>query len=424
MERLKDRLGVIVNSGFLHVFGSSVINKFIAFLSNVVLVRILSKPEYGVFTYAWNIYSLLFLLGGMGISYGILQLTSEHSGDEEYAERALNYGTRFGVVFDLFLVAIILFVGLFVPLKIEASRPLLIALSALPLLELFFEIMTAYLRGQKKHKEYSRLVVLNTSVLFISSAVCALFFRSFGLVIGYYAAYLISFLFGTFILRIRLIRSKLPVFDDKSAILKISVTSMLNNASTILMYLLDVFVLGIIIPQESILASYKVATLIPTALTFIPLTLFTYFYPYFAEKKDDREWCLKRFKQILLWFGAFNLVLSAVLVIFAPWIISLLYGPQYLDQLMVFRILTVNYFFSSTFRFVAVNILITQRKLKFNFAVSIIITVLNVIADYFFIQWWGTTGAAVATLSVDLLAGILSTVYLVYTLKKTNSVSA
>ena len=424
MERLKDRLGVIVNSGFLHVFGSSVINKFIAFLSNVVLVRILSKPEFGVFTYAWNIYSILYLLSGMGIAFGILQLTSEHSGDEEYAEKALNYGTRFGTVFDLSLVAVILFVGLFIPLKIEASRPLLIALAALPLLELFFEIMTAYLRGQKKHKEYSRLVVLNTSVLFISSAVCAFFFRSFGLVIGYYAAYLISFLFGTFILRIRLIRSKLPVFDDKRAILKISVTSMLNNASTILMYLLDVFVLGIVIPQESLLASYKVATLIPTALTFIPITLFAFFYPYFAEKKEDREWCLKRFKQILFWFGAFNIVLSAVLIIFAPWVISLLYGAQYLDQITAFRILTVNYFFSATFRYVAVNILITQRKLKYIFVLSIIITVLNVVADYFFIQWWGTTGAAAATLSVDTMAGILCAVYLVYILKKPNSVSA
>ena len=424
MGKIKERLGTLVNSGFLHVFGSSVINKFIAFLSNVVLVRILSKPEYGVFTYAWNIYSLLFLLGGMGIAYGILQLTSEHSGDEEYAERALNYGTRFGAFFDLSLVVIILFVGLFVPLKIEASRTLLIALCALPLLELFFEIMTAYLRGQKKHKEYSRLVVLNTSVLFIASAVCAYFFRSFGLVIGYYAAYLISFLFGTFVLRIRLIRSKPLAFDEKGVILKISLTSMLNNASTMLMYLLDIFILGIIVPQETIIASYKVATLIPTALTFIPLTLFTYFYPYFAEKKDDHEWCLKRFKQILVWFGAFNLVLSVVLVIFAPWIISFLYGPEYLDQIMVFRILVVNYFFSATFRFVAVNILITQRKLKFNFVVSIVITVLNAAADYFFIQWWGTTGAAVATLSVVLLASILSTVYLVYTLKKQKSVSA
>lgn len=420
MEELKKRLDVLFKTGFFHIFGSNVINKIIAFLSSVVLVHILSKPEYGVFTYAWNIYSILLILNGMGVAHGILQLTSEHSGDEEYAKSALNYGTRIGIVFDLLLVVVILFAGLLAPLKIEASRNMLIALCALPLLQLFFDIMTSYLRGQKKNKEYSRLVVLNTGMIFVISAICAFLFRGIGLVIGYYAAYLISFIFGFFVLRIRFISKGTPAFKESNTLLKISFISMLNNGLTQLMYLLDVFVLGIVDPQETLLAGYKVATLIPSALTFIPFALFTYLYPYFAEHKDDHEWCLKKYKKILLWFGAFNLILSAGLVVFAPLIIRIFFGSNYLDQITVFRILAVNYFFSGTFRAVAVNILITQRKLKYNLLVAIITCSLNILLDYFFIKWWGATGAAVATLSVVLVASILSTVYLFFVLLKPN----
>ena len=71
----------LFQTGFFHIFGSSVINKILTFLSNVVLVRLISKEAYGVFTYAWNIYSLVLLLNGLGVVSGLLQLCSERADD-------------------------------------------------------------------------------------------------------------------------------------------------------------------------------------------------------------------------------------------------------------------------------------------------------------------------------------------------------
>ena len=68
------KLTILIRTGFFHIFGSSVINKIIAFMSSIVLVRILTKQEYGVFTYAWNIYSIVLLFNGMGTDSGVLQL--------------------------------------------------------------------------------------------------------------------------------------------------------------------------------------------------------------------------------------------------------------------------------------------------------------------------------------------------------------
>lgn len=419
MRELTEKVKKLFKTGFFHIFGSSVINKIIAFLSSVVLVRILTKPEYGTFTYAWNIYCIVVLFNGMGIESGVLQLSSEHSGDVEYAKEVSNYGTRFGLKFNLVLVTVLLGIGLFAPLKIEGGKSLLCILCALPIFQLLFGMTSCYLRSQKRNQEYAKLAVINTVLVFVVSAVGAFFFREVGMVIGHYVAYIAAYLVGLSLFHVHLVkRQKSDIGADRKPLLKIAFISMLNNGLSQLMYLLDVFVLGIVDPQETILASYKVATMIPSALSFIPLSLITYLYPYFAEHKDDGKWCLNRYKQILLGLGGFNLALSAVLFAGAPLIIRLLFGEQYLDAVPIFRLLAVNYFFSGTFRILSGNLLVTQRKLQFNLFVAIVSSLTNAVADYFFIQWWGSMGAALATVLVVLVSSILSTTYLIYTFRQ------
>lgn len=423
MEKILLKAKALFETGFFHIFGSSVINKIIAFLSSVVLVRILSKTEYGVFTYAWNIYCIIMLFNAMGMESGVLQLSSEHSGDQEYANRVSNYGTKFGLKIDLILCFVILLIGLFAPLKIEAGRRLLCSLCLLPLFQFLFNMTSVYLRSQKRNREYARLQVVNTALIFLVSASCAFVFREIGMVIGHYVSYLSAYLIGLFAFHIHLIkRDRVTLGTETKPILKIAFISMLNNGLSQLMYLLDVFVLGIVDPQETILASYKVATMIPTALTFIPQAMVTYIYPYFAEHKNDQRWCINHYKQVLLGLGCTNLIISTGLYIFAPFIVRVFFGVQYVDAVPVFRILVINYFFSGTFRTISGNLLVTQRKLKFNLLVAIISSSVNIVADYFFIQWWGSIGAAYATLLVVLVSSILSTSYLLVVFRsiKTN----
>ena len=119
----------------------------------------------------------------------------------------------------------------------------------------------------------------------------------------------------------------------------------------------------------------------------------------------------------MTYFGIFNLFLSVTLVLLAPWIVPLFFGKQYADSILIFRILSINYFFSATFRIVSGNLLVAQRKLKFNLLVAAISGTVNVLADVVLISIYGSIGAAFATVIVTLVSGILSTAYLIYTLK-------
>lgn len=413
MSRIK--LVMLMKTGFFHVFGSSVINKIIAFMSSIVLVRILTKQEYGVFTYSWNIYSIVLLLNGMGIDSGVLQLSSEKSGDTIFADRTSNCGTRFGLRFNIILMILLLGIGLFAPLKIKGAGRLLCFLCLMPAAQLLYQMTTVYLRSQKQNREFARITVLNTVLIFISSAIMALIFREIGLIIGYYIAYLTSYAIGIIGYHVNILNHTEQLGKkDRYDLLKISFISMLNTGLSQAMYLLDIFIIGVVNPKETILASYKVSTMIPSALTFIPIALVTYLYPYFAEHRKDGSWCLQAYKKVLLGLSGTNFIIATVLFLEAPLIIQLFFGAQYLDAVPVFRILSLNYFISGTFRIISGNLLVTQRKLTFNLFVAVVSSIANVIADYLFIQWWGSLGAAMATVLVVVISSILSTGYLVH----------
>ena len=92
------------------------------------------------------------------------------------------------------------------------------------------------------------------------------------------------------------------------------------------------------------------------------------------------------------------------MVIFAKWIIIIVYGAQYLDSLSCFRILVFSYFFSGTFRIISGNLLVTQRKLGVNFFISVISGVVNIFGNILLISKLGSEGAAITTLIVMIIS--------------------
>ena len=416
VDRIKSSILKLFNSGFAYVFGSTVINKVIGFMSTVVLVRILTKAEYGVFTYSWNIYSLAVIFSGFGMASAILQLCSEKNSDIDYCNAIYFRGKNFGSRFNLLFIFIFLGIAFFIPLKITGAKRLLICLCLLPEFAFQYDIQTTYIRSIKKTKAYSYLSILNAMLLLVSSVIGALIGRELGLVFGRYLAYAV-----THIVALRL--GIIPRYDsgtvtipdaEKKAMISIGGISMITAGLSRLLYLIDVFVIGVVIPNETVIASYKVATQIPTALSFIPTAIVTFIYPYFAEKKENKKWCLSNYKKVLLGTGTLNLIITGILYAGASPIIRIVFGAKYLDAVIPFRILAITFFFSGTFRTIAGNLLLAQRKLKYNTFVAIISGCLNIILDYTMVSYFGVNGAAIATFIVVVFTSVMNVGYLIY----------
>lgn len=417
--RIKSAFNNLNTTGFFHIFGSNVINKMLSFMCSILVVRIVSKVAFGEYTYANNVISIILLFSGLGMVSGTFQLCSEEISNIDRRNAIYRYGCRVGIQFNLLLILVAVVVALFAPLKIPGARLLILMMALYPVVMILFEFQQIYLRSSLQNKLYSYSTTINTVLVVIGSVVGAVLFQIKGLIVGTYLAYCgtVFILFCFF---------KVPVFIKKSkldntyrrVLYRISIVSMCNNGLSQLLYLADIFILGIIIPNESIIASYKIATVIPTAMTFIPSAVVTYIYPYFASNRTNKEWTISRYKILLKAMLLGNFIISLVLFVFANQFIGWIYGNSYLDAVPCYRVLVISYFFSGSFRIVSGNLLVTQRKVEFNLFVAILSGIINIAGNIILIPVYGSMGAAIVTLSVVIVSSLISTIYYTWLIKE------
>lgn len=400
-------------TGFGHLVGSSVINKILSFACSFLLVRIIPKEEYGVYANADNLLGIFCLLEGVGMTSTFLQFGCTSDGEKKRSIWA--YCFHMAILFQILICLLTLLTSWIVPIKIAGTNSLLALMTFLPLPRLIRDLQQVYLRTELKNKEYAYSNTFSTIISVIFSCLLSFFFHAKGLII---ASYLTSIMTVIFIL----IKGHVPFpsfkyegslkESERKKILKFSAVCMINNSTATVMYLLDTFILGIVIASSAVTASYKVASKIPTALAFIPTCLMTYIYPYFAKHKEDGKWCLSHYKKVALSFGAFNVVIASTLVVLAPFLIRIVFGEQYLDGIGTFRLLCINYALQATFT-ISGQLIVSQEKLLFNTFTGIVSGVLNTILNLLLIPRYASIGAALATVMTTIIMGVMSTVYLI-----------
>lgn len=414
--RIKENKDILflIRNGFFHIFSANVINKIIQFGISVVIVRVITKEAFGMWSYANNILSFFLLIEGLGVVPGLLQFASAAK-DKEEKLSYLKYALLVGSLFNTILAIAIFLFTIFFELPIRGSTEILRYLSFLPLITILFNTLQVFLRSDLRNKQFSLVTVINTLAFFFGVLIGGYFFEIAGIIWGRYLSYFISCFIAAWFVKDyyeSFLKAKLPSSSNRQEFLKFSIVSMLTNSISSILYLLDTFLIGIFIQSETVVASYKTATLIPFALNFIPASVMTFAYPYFAKNKDNKEVVKKYFLKMQRYLFLLNLVISVLLITFAPFIIKVVFGEEYLDSLMPFRILSLGYLIAATFRIPAGNVIASLRKVKVNFYNSIVSGSANVVLDIILIKRYGSNGAAIATVLIFIISSIISNIYL------------
>lgn len=414
--RIKENKDILflVRNGFFYIFSANVINKIIQFGISVVIVRVITKEAFGMWSYANNILSFFLLIEGLGVVPGLLQFASAAK-DKEEKLSYLKYALLVGSLFNTILAIAIFLFTIFFELPIRGSTEILRYLSLLPLITILFNTLQVFLRSDLRNKQFSLVTVINTLAFFFGVLIGGYFFEIAGIIWGRYLSYFISCFIAAWFVKDyyeSFLKAKLPSSSSRREFLKFSIVSMLTNSISSILYLLDTFLIGIFIQSETVVASYKTATLIPFALNFIPMSVMTFAYPYFAKNKDNKEVVKKYFLKMQRYLFLLNLVISVLLITFAPFIIKVVFGEEYLDSLIPFRILSLGYLIAATFRIPAGNVIASLRKVKVNFYNSIVSGSANVVLDIILIKRYGSNGAAIATVLIFIISSIISNIYL------------
>jgi O-antigen/teichoic acid export membrane protein len=407
----------LLEKGLFHLFGANFLSKIIVFLTSFVIVRIFDVETYGTWSYAVNIITFFILFQGLGTHTAVLQFGSKENEPAKIVS-IFRYGFKINVIVNIIIVILsIIFFNLYTfPLKgaNEVIIFLVIAIVFTGTMESYY----SYYRSLLLNKEYSYLGLFFAIFRMISFVSLGYLFGINGLIVATIISYLATTLVAYKFDKYKSIKANSISKKFSKEFIKFSLLCSSNNLLSQSVYLLDTFIIGLVIANSSQVGIYKNATLIPFNLNIIPLTVVTFLFPYIRKQSDNTIFLKKKIISTCFYLALINLLIVLPLFIFAPFMIRILFTEKYIDAVLPFRILLVGYFIAGTFRIPFGNIIAAIHKVSVNMIITIICGILNIAFDILLVNKYGISGAAWATLSVFVCSSLLSGGYLIYYIRK------
>lgn len=416
-EEVKIKINKLNKTGFFSIFLATVFSKVITLFGGVILVRILSKEDYGIYAYIHNCYSMLFLLNDFGISSAALQFMTENLENKNKQSAFLKYSLKCSLISAVAVGILILFSPLFYPYTMEEAKNITPMLFLVPLITIISGMMSIILRANFENKKYSKLQIFSTATTYIVLIILSLIFGLRGAIFSQYIYGIIilvysSYLTYKYLKKIKYVKTDELEKEQKKSFFKYAFASQLNNTIGGLMLIIDTFLIGTILAKPEIIASYNVGSKLPHALTFLPSCIAVYIVPHFIKHNKDIRWLKKNFHSLLKYsiigFG----IICLTLMIFSKLIFMILFGEQYYDAIPIYIILMIGLFFTSALKSPCGNILNSLRKIRINIITNSICVVVNFISNIFFIKMLGAIGAAITTTTTNVVISIVYVIYL------------
>ncbi|TXJ01323.1 MAG: hypothetical protein E6Q32_04710, partial [Neisseriales bacterium] len=181
----------------------------------------------------------------------------------------------------------------------------------------------------------------------------------------------------------------------------------LSNAFSGLLFVLDTVIISYVVKDPQILASYRVATMIPFAINFIPNIAINYYYPEFAKNAHDPAKIRQLSRFVSQRMFIFSALVSLILIIAAKPLILTIFGSSYQDSILPFQIISFGYWIIATFRTVNGNILAALGKAKLSFYLTFIILLVNIITTYYLVLKYSMNGAALAIVVMYIFSSLV-----------------
>ena len=414
--RLRALIQKLKDIGFYHIFLTSMLVKIVGMAGNIILARVMNKTDYGTYGYILNAYSVLILLGDMGTNVTTVQLCSEYAEQPEQQDAWFAWLFRLGMKLMLVSCALVVLSPFFYPFKSEELGLYTASLFLLPLLENVNRFILSNARSKLKDQVYARINLFTSLANWFFLLPLSYLFSFRGAIYSGYALQMSVLIFGLHqsrgFLSFRASVNGLST-AEKRTVLKLSFSSGLSNIINNSLGLVDVFFLGLVLQDMTVIASYKVAANIPAALAFIPSAIDTVLLPRFARMQGDPRRLLSSYEKVIATVCGINLLICVGAFLLGPQVMILLYGAQYEDAAVCFSILIVGYFFSCV-RSVSYGVLYSQRKVGVNLTVVALSAVLTVSLNMLLIPRFGSIGAACASAAVNLAAAVVMVGYLIH----------
>ena len=399
MNLLKNK--TIKNAGWL--IGGKIAQMLVSFVVGILTARYLGPSNYGLIGYAGAYVAFFTAFCTLGINSLLVK---------EFVENPENAGEILGTslvlrIVSSFLSALTIICIVFF---IDASEPITLGVVALCSLGVIFHVFEIF--------NYWFQSKLNSKITAIATLVAYIVTSIYKIILVITQKNVMWFAFATSVDYI-CIAVFLVIAYKKNGGKKLSFSweygkSLLKRSYHFILSGLMVAIYGqtdkLMLKQmisETEVGYYSTAVAICGMWTFILLAVIDSVYPSIMQANGkDEELFKKRNKQLYAFVFYLSIAVSLAFQIFAPLVIKILYGQQYLGAISPLRIITWYTAFSylGGARDAWIVCKDVQKYLKYIYLGSAIV---NVILNLVFIPLLGASGAAIASLAAQMCTIIL-----------------
>lgn len=416
--KLKNEL----RDGLFYILLGGLFTKVVGFLSSVLVIRFLPKLDYGNYVSANNLYSYLAVFIGMGFAPAILQFCSM-AGDGE-KKRIYCFTLRRGTAFN-FLLSVVVMVLAAIRWKSSAEVGQYLAMmSCIPFFSYFSSYFQIILRIKNLNREYSYVGMADAASMLMVNLVFSRVIGVVSLVLSQYVACIISAVLSVYFLK-RAGEYDIPFASGelerstKREVEQYALLGAVTNFTSNILVLIDITCLDMMTSDPQLLAGYKVANTIPSALLFIPSSMIVYYYPklvrLYSENLKEFKGEIRVIRRTLMGVSG---IIAVGMFIFAPLIINIVFGEQYGESVGLFRVLCLNFFIFSSLRKLYGNAMAIIKKINVNLINTTLSGVLNIVLNIILINTYGAMGAAIATIIVSVFTTAFSVIFFQLFLKR------
>ncbi len=408
MSSLKD-IRLFINSFFkrkgAYILFSIVLSKILTFILSFYVIHRLTAQDFGNISYAYNIISFIVPFMGFGI-YQSLGRFGSISKSQQSKNQLFKFVFYRGVIASSIIIGIVvLFSGLLTGV-LPNSQEYLIYLSFLIVTLFIFEVVKIYYRIYGLNKFYAYLEISHSILLLLFGVLFTYFFNGK----GYVVALLITPLLISLFLIIKhkiLSKTKKNTFtkNEKTSYWKYGFYTSLGGLTAKLLFSVDILMIGFLMKNETDVALYKVASLIPFSLLFIPNGFIKTDIIKITQEYQNKKFLKKYITNYIKLFTAFSIIIALVLIFTSNAIMSF-FGNEYISASNLIPVFAIGIMGAFIFRNLFGNLIDAIGWAKTSAITSISALLLDIVLNYFLVKEYGIIGAAYSTTILLWLSGL------------------
>lgn len=384
---------------------ATLLARILSFIASWIALQFIDNEKLGVVLYAFNIISFLMPLIGAGLPQSLIRYGALLNNEND-KKSLLHYVIKNGTFATLFLSIFVSVVALLYPFKF-ANTGLYIAVFSLSFIPHFLlETIKTQSRLEHNNKNFAKVDAFYNIVLVILVFVLSFLYQENG--------YIAALLLAPSIVSILFYRLIKP---DKKRLKKLTVTNKefwkygffggLSNVATLLLFAIDILLIGDLLNNPEMVTSYKYISLIPLSILFLPRVFIATDFVSFTEKIHDKKHTFNYIKSYLLLFGIISVCFTIFFYIFAESALAI-FDKNFTQYTRSFLILIIGVCGILFLRGLFGNLLSSIGLVKINYYITLVALIINYFSNVYLIPKYGIRGASITSASMMWFTGIAS----------------